>query len=102
VNAVLYQPNMTIFTPNTQEALDAFNAIAPSMSQSELAAIFNYHVIPNFIGYTSQLESGMQLMTAEGTNLTITIQGNNTFVNGAKILVSDYLVANGVVHMIDR
>ena len=102
MNAVLYRPNMTFFAPNTQEALDAFNVIAPSMSQSELAATFNYHAVPNFIGYSSQLKSGMQLKTAQGTNVTITIQGNNTFVNGAKIVTSDYLVANGVVHMIDR
>ena len=61
---------MTFFAPNTQEALDAFNVIAPSMSQSELAATFNYHAVPNFIGYSSQLKSGMQLQTVEGTNLT--------------------------------
>lgn len=102
VNNVLYKPNMTFFAPNTQGALDAFNAIAPSMSQEELAATFNYHAVPDFLGYSSQLTSGMQLRTVEGTNITITIQGNTTFVNSAKIIVSDYLVANGVVHLIDR
>jgi uncharacterized surface protein with fasciclin (FAS1) repeats len=101
VNAVLYRPNMTFFAPNTQEALAASNAIAPNMSQSELAGAFNYHAVPNFIGYSSQLKSGMQLKTAQGANVTITIQRNTTFVNGAKIVTSDYLVANGVVHMID-
>ncbi|KAE9382004.1 FAS1 domain-containing protein [Stipitochalara longipes BDJ] len=102
VNAVLYRPNMTFFAPNTQAALTAFTARAPTMSTSQLAATFNYHAVPNFIGYSSQLTNGMQLQTSEGTNLTITIQGNETFVNGARILISDYLVANGVVHLIDR
>jgi uncharacterized surface protein with fasciclin (FAS1) repeats len=102
VNNVLYVPNVTFFAPNTQGALNAFNAVAPRMSQEELAATFNYHVVPDFLGYSSQLRNGMQLRTTEGTNVTITIQGNTTYVNGAKIITSDYLVANGVVHMIDR
>jgi len=102
VNNVLYRPNMTFFAPNTQGALNEFSAIAPNMSQAELAATFDYHAVPNFLGYSSQLKNGMQLQTEEGTNVTITIQGNTTYVNGAKIITSDYLVANGVVHLIDR
>jgi uncharacterized surface protein with fasciclin (FAS1) repeats len=93
---------MTFFAPNTQGALNEFSAIAPNMSQAELAATFDYHAVPNFLGYSSQLKNGMQLQTEEGTNVTITIQGNTTYVNGAKIITSDYLVANGVVHLIDR
>ena len=93
---------MTFFAPNTQEALNTFNAIASSMSQTDLAALFNYHAVPNFLGYSSVLKSGMQLQTVEGTNVTITIQGSTIYVNDAKVIESDYLVANGVVHMIDR
>jgi uncharacterized surface protein with fasciclin (FAS1) repeats len=102
VNAVLYRPNMTFFAPNTQAALSAFTSLAPTLSTSQLAATFNYHAVPNFIGYSPLLTNGLQLQTVEGSNLTITRRGNETWVNGARIVVSDYLVANGVVHMIDR
>jgi hypothetical protein len=102
VNNAIYAPSNTIFAPNTQAAVDSFNSISATMSQEQLAEIFNYHTVPGFLGYSTQLKYGMQLRTFQGTNLTITIQGNNTFVNSARIMTYDYLVCNGVVHMIDR
>ena len=92
---------MTFFAPNTQETVDAFKILSANMTQAQLATLFKYHQVPNFVGYSSQLHDGMQLQTLEGRNVTISIRGNETFVNGAKIIGSDYLVQNGVVHMID-
>jgi hypothetical protein len=102
VNNAIYTPTNTFFAPNTQTAVDTFTSLAPSMSQDQLAGIFNYHVVPDFLAYSPQLTDEMQLRTSQGTNLTITVQGNTTFVNGARIITYDYLVCNGVVHMIDR
>jgi uncharacterized surface protein with fasciclin (FAS1) repeats len=102
VNSAIYTSSNTFFAPNTQAAVDTFNSMAPTMSQDQLAASFNYHFVPGFLGYSSQLKDGMQLRTSQGTNLTITVQGNTTYVNGARIITYDYLVCNGVVHMIDR
>ncbi|KAH8778228.1 FAS1 domain-containing protein [Hyaloscypha sp. PMI_1271] len=101
VSNAIDAPSNTIFAPNTQAAVDSFNSISATMSQEKLAEIFNYHTVPGFLGYSTQLKHGMQLRTLQGTNLTITVQGNNTFVNGARIMTYDYLVYNGVVHMID-
>lgn len=42
------------------------------------------------------------MRTAQGSKVTITVQGNDTFVNQAKILKTDFLVGNGVLHTIDR
>jgi uncharacterized surface protein with fasciclin (FAS1) repeats len=102
VNNAIYAPSNTIFAPNTPASVDAFNSLSATSSQEQLAEIFNYHVVPGFLGYSTQLKDGMQLRTLQGTNLTITVQGNNTFVNGARIIMYDYLVCNGVAHMIDR
>lgn len=98
---VLFQQNMTFFAPNTAEALASFTNSAAGMSQSDLAAVFNYHIIPGFVAYSSLFETGMELQTVQGDNVTITIEGSDTFVNGAKIIEPDFLVANGVVHLID-
>lgn len=38
----------------------------------------------------------------QGSNLIITTDGDDIFVNDAKIIQSDYLVVNGVIHVIDR
>jgi uncharacterized surface protein with fasciclin (FAS1) repeats len=93
---------VTYFVPNTAEAIANFTAIANSVTPDELGALFDYHVIPNFIGHSSDLHDGMVLQTVQGSNLRITVQGNETFVNQARILQVDFLVANGVLHTIDR
>ena len=72
------------------------------MSADDLVALFNYHVVPNYVGYSPSLENGTILRTAQGGNLTVTRQGSNIFVNSAKITTPDYLIVNGVVHVIDR
>lgn len=101
VDDILYRPDMTFFAPNTQATLDAFKILSANMTQDQLATLFKYHAVPNFLGYSSRLRDGMQLPTLEGRNVTITIRSNKTFVNGAKITSSNYLVQNGVAHMID-
>jgi uncharacterized surface protein with fasciclin (FAS1) repeats len=102
VDGVRITPDVTTFVPNSEEALNAFNAFNDkSPSQEQLGAMFNYYVVQDFIGYSTRLEDGMGLKTVNGNNLTITKRGNDTFVNGAKIIISDYLIANGVAHVVD-
>ncbi|KAH9218597.1 FAS1 domain-containing protein [Leptodontidium sp. 2 PMI_412] len=101
VRPVVDSPNNTIFAPNTAVALSTFKNRTKNASQQELGAVFNYHVVPNFLGYSTTLQDGMVLKTDEGSDLYITVQGNDTFVNSAKIVTSDCLVSNGVLHTID-
>lgn len=102
VTPVIDATNVTYFVPNTAEAVANFTALANSISQDELGAIFDYHVVPNFIGHSSDLQNGMVLQTAQGSDIYITIQGGQVFVNQAKVLQVDFLVANGVLHTLDR
>jgi uncharacterized surface protein with fasciclin (FAS1) repeats len=45
----------------------------------------------------------MQVQTVNGTNLTISvIKNEDAFVNSAKVVVADVLVANGVMHVINQ
>ena len=53
------------------------------------------------VGYSSSLENGTSLQTMGGSNVTIQVIDSNVFVNGAKVVTPDLLVANGVVHVID-
>ena len=43
-----------------------------------------------------------QLKTMSGMNVTITVNNGSVFVNSAKVITPDVLVANGVVHVIDN
>lgn len=54
------------------------------------------------IAYSSTLRNGESLKTLTGESVKISISGENVFVNDAKVLIPDILVANGVVHVIDR
>ncbi|KAF2204984.1 Fasciclin-domain-containing protein [Delitschia confertaspora ATCC 74209] len=94
-------PDVTIFAPNNE----AFQSIASglaNLSTSDLTDILGYHVVNGTVGYSSMLESGMRLKTVEGGEVTVTIDGSNVFVNGAKVIIPDVLVANGVVHVVDN
>lgn len=53
------------------------------------------------VGYSSGLKNGTKLPTVNGAEVTITINNGNVFVNGAKVIIPDVLVSNGVVHVID-
>jgi uncharacterized surface protein with fasciclin (FAS1) repeats len=94
--------DVTFFASDSVEALAALQAYEEKSSEEKLEALFNYHVVQNFAGYSTNLENGMRLQSIEGANLTITKQGADTFVKGAKIVSSGFLVANGVFHFIDR
>jgi uncharacterized surface protein with fasciclin (FAS1) repeats len=94
-------PDVTFFVPNSPEALASFTNLSTNASSEDLEAIYQYHFVPNFIGYSTDLKDGMSLKTAQGNNITITIQGNKTYVNAVEILSVDYLVGNGVIHVID-
>jgi uncharacterized surface protein with fasciclin (FAS1) repeats len=76
--------------PNTTEATANFTALANSVTQYELGVIFDYHVIPNFTGHSSDLQNGMVLQSVQGSDLYITVQGNETFVNQARVLQVDF------------
>ncbi|KAL6250801.1 hypothetical protein RBB50_003104 [Rhinocladiella similis] len=93
--------DVTCFVPNNA----AFRAIGSALSNlttEQLASILQYHVVEGVVGYSTDLENGTSLMTAQGTNVTITVDDDDIFVNSAKVVISDILVANGVVHVIDN
>ncbi|KFH46123.1 hypothetical protein ACRE_030530 [Hapsidospora chrysogenum ATCC 11550] len=91
--------DITIFAPNN----DAFAAIASvvgELSAEDLAGILQYHVIQGTVAYSSGLEGG-KVETVSGEEVNISIDDGNVSVNGAKVVIPDILIANGVVHVID-
>ena len=97
-----FTPNLTFFVPNSAEARSTFNNISAELDADNLMALFNYHIVPDFVGYSSNLTNGTILKTFQGDNVTITRDGDDIFVNSARITNPDYLVVNGVIHVIDR
>lgn len=104
VNNLLEIPDVTYFIPNSAEALAALTAIVKSSTTTPqmLQSSFEYHAVNGTVAYSTALQDGMKLKTMQGGSLTITMQDGDTYINAAKVIASDYLVANGVVHVIDR
>jgi len=95
--------NVTYFVPNSQAANSNFTNVINLVTQQELGNLFNYHVVPNSILHSSDLANmnGTQVKTVQGTNIFITVENGQVFINNAKILQTDFLVGNGVLHTID-
>ena len=59
-------------------------------------------VVNGTVGYSSDLTNGQKLTALNGETLTITIDNGTVFVNSAQVVTPNVLVANGVVHVIDK
>ncbi|KAJ1328938.1 transforming growth factor-beta-induced protein [Microdochium nivale] len=92
--------NVTVFAP-TNEAFAAISSVAANLSTEALANVLKYHVVDGVVGYSSGL-SNTTLTALDGTKLNISVIDGEVFVNSAKVVIADVLVANGVVHVIDQ
>lgn len=101
IRQVLRASDLTFFAPNTKQALDDMTAQARDTNKVQQTAIFSYHIVPNAF-YSSDLRDGMKIQTIQGKELTITVIGNDTYINQAKILTKDNLISNGVMHTLDK
>ena len=91
--------DMTLFVPNN----DAFNAIGSAintMTLEQLTTVLNYHVVQGQVLYSQMIAAGTQ-RTAEGASLNFRIENGMLFVNSARVIATDILIANGVVHILD-
>ncbi|KAF2828634.1 Fasciclin-domain-containing protein [Ophiobolus disseminans] len=92
--------DVTIFAP-ANAAFQAIGSGLANLSAADTTNILTYHVVPGVVGYSSGLQNGTVIPTVNGQNLTITINNGSVFVNNAKVVIPDVLIAGGVVHVID-
>lgn len=52
--------------------------------------------------YSTDFKDGDVIKTLQGQSVKVSIKNAKVFVNNAEVVVPDVLVANGVVHIIDR
>jgi len=94
----------TVFAP-TNEAFAALpegtleDLLKPE-NQEKLAAILKYHVVSGEV-MSSDLSDGMTPETVEGSQIEVSINGENVMVNSASVVNPNVDASNGVVHVID-
>lgn len=109
LNAVLSNPeaDLTLFAPTD----DAFNALPDGVLDAllddpngELANVLLHHVVGGTV-LSGDLMDGMEVITAQGEVVTVTITGEDVFINSgdvtAQVTAPDLEASNGVVHVID-
>ncbi|HSK97846.1 MAG TPA: fasciclin domain-containing protein [Euzebyales bacterium] len=93
---------ITVFAPNDDAfaALDQGDLTALLADPASLGDRLQYHVVEG--SYTSSdLSDGDTLTTLEGSDLSVSVDGETVTVGGAEVVEADLEAGNGVIHIID-
>ena len=110
LESILLGPGpFTIFAPNN----DAFTALLRATSNAEnpsdlyailgeedWLALLHAHIIPDSLTARDLVAGELPTLNGKST-ITLTTDEGRFFVNGAAVVESDLIMANGVVHIID-
>lgn len=93
----------TVFAPTD----DAFKALPAGTvdtllkdPKGDLTQILLYHVLPGKV-MAADVKDGLEAKTVQGSPVTFKIDGQNVMINQAKIVTTDIVASNGVIHVID-
>lgn len=90
----------TVFAP-TDEAfakIPKADLEALLKDKAKLTAVLTYHVVPGKV-MAADVKAG-KVKTAQGSDITVTTK-NGVMVNKAKVVKTDIVADNGVIHVID-
>jgi uncharacterized surface protein with fasciclin (FAS1) repeats len=93
--------NVTIFAPKNS-AFQAIGSALGNFTADQLTGILEYHVLNGIVEYSSDLKNDTQYTALDGRNLTIRVENGSIFVDSARVVTPNLLVANGVIHVIDK
>jgi uncharacterized surface protein with fasciclin (FAS1) repeats len=96
-----FTPEITVFLPSDSAII---TGLACNQNQTlDIARLLRAHVVSGFTAYSPSLVEGLQIRTQDGSFLDITTDPKGAiFVNKARVIKSDIIIKNGVVHVIDR
>lgn len=92
------QPELTVFAPNNA-AFEVIGSLIADMTAADLKSVLGYHVIEGKVLYSGMM-TGKQA-TMQGGKVTFRNEDGDIWVNGARVVGANLLMANGVVHVID-
>lgn len=91
--------DLTIFVPNN----DAFLAASSAFQNADLATlqrVLQYHVVTGSVVFASEIIN-TTIEADSGDTLTLSVIDDSVFVNGARVVLPNVLLSNGVMHVID-
>lgn len=95
----------TVFAP-TDEAFAKLPAgtvedLLKPENRSKLQAVLTYHVVPGKV-LAKDVVKLDSAKTAQGQKVKISVTDNQPMVDNARIVKTDIMASNGVIHVIDR
>ncbi|TVY85341.1 Fasciclin-like arabinogalactan protein [Lachnellula suecica] len=96
--------DVTIFAPSNK-AFQNIGSATPMLTEQQLSGILEYHVINGTVGYSSLLTTGLaneSFPTLAGGNVMVEAVNGKVFINSAMVTITDIIVSNGVLHVIDN
>ena len=92
----VFAPTDEAFAALPKETLDALLA-----DPEALAKILTYHVLAGQV-MAADVTDGLSGPTVAGPDITFTIVDGKPMINDAKIIATDIVASNGVIHVIDK
>ncbi len=95
----------TVFAP-TDEAFaklpaGTLESLLKPENKARLTAILTYHVVPGKL-LAADVVKQNSLKTVQGSSLRVSVKaGSNVLVDNARVVKTDILCSNGVIHVID-
>jgi len=103
-NMLMESGNYTVFAP-TDAAFAKLPAGTVEMlmrpeNREKLRAVLQYHVVPGRVS-ASQVMTMSSARSASGENLYIKSMGDHVMIGNARVVKTDVMASNGIVHVID-
>jgi uncharacterized surface protein with fasciclin (FAS1) repeats len=94
----------TVFAP-TDEAFAALpdgtlESLLMHENKDQLVAILTYHVVPGKV-MASEVVGLTSADTVNGEMLSINVEDGTVYVNEARVIKTDVMASNGVIHVVD-
>ena len=92
----VFAPTDDAFAKVPQETLDALGADP----KGALTKVLTYHVVSGKV-MAADVTDGLEAKTVQGATVKFTVKDGSVMINDAKIIQTDIVTSNGVIHVID-
>ncbi len=96
----------TVFAP-VNKAFDKLpqgtveNLLKPE-NKEQLTGVLTYHVVPGKVMAEDVVKlDGKEVLTVNGQPVKVKVKDGEVFINDAKVITTDIVTKNGVIHLID-
>jgi uncharacterized surface protein with fasciclin (FAS1) repeats len=98
---VINMKDLSCFGVNSPQYSSSYTGF-DGLDSASLLTIFDYALVVGPVAYSSRLQNGTVMKTLAGKDITVTILGNDTYIDASKVIIRDYITANGVLQVLDR